>query len=161
MAHNRCSGGLRNNQMRLSGSPLGLSLCIFPPDSYPISPCAQVLTAGPSSSSQSAGPAPASASSQPVGILLFNAASQAPGQGPLCREGERALAQPDPYTHWPIGGATWESWESLLAPRAYRGKPAWSRQCDYVLIKRQWGVGCDPHIQPVHPSTMLLGPGRP
>lgn len=158
MAHSRCSGGLRNNQMRFSGSPVGLSLCIFPPDSYPISPCAQVLTAGPSSSSQSAGPAPASASSQPVGILLFNAASQAPGQGPLCGEGACSARA---YTHWPIGGATREAWESLLAPSAYRGKPAWSRQHDYVLIKRQWGVGCHPHIQPVHPSTMLPGPGRP
>lgn len=55
--------------------------------------------AGPSSSSQSAGPAPVSASSQPAGILLLDAASQAPGQGPLCREGAGSVRALSPLAY--------------------------------------------------------------
>lgn len=88
-----------------------------------------------------------SASSQPAGILLLDAASQAPGQGPLCREGAGSVRALSPLAYG--GGATWESWELLLAPSAYRGKPVWSRQCDYVLIKRQWDCG----VPPTHPAS--------
>lgn len=135
--------------MRLSGSPLGLSLCIFPPDSHPTSPCAQVLTAGPSFSSQSA---------RVPGLPLCQHLPSQPGYScsvqparllARVHSAERALAQSELYPHWPIGGATWESWELLLVPSAYRGKPVWSRQCDYVLIKRQWGCG----VPPTHPAS--------
>lgn len=29
------------------------------------------------------------------------------------------------------------------------------------MIKRQWGAGCHPHVQPLRPSPVLLGAGRP